>query len=403
MTGQTATIPKGWKMTTLGEVLSIKNGKSRPHDGKTYPVYGGNGVLGYSDEYNINEKIIIVGRVGAYCGSIFLENEKFWLSDNALGVLPKENSNIDFLYYLLIKTNLNKQAIGGAQPLLTQGVINQIEVLAPEDKEEQRAIAMILSSLDGKIELLSEQNKTLEATAQTIFKEWFVNFNFPGATGKMIDSELGEIPEGWRVGRLEEIVNDKKNSIVDGPFGTQMKIEEYQKSGIPVIEMDYLGDTFITKQFRHFLSDEKFVEVKRSCAEAGDIIISKTGTLGLLGILPDYFDKGIIVSRIAKISPSIELRNKLFIYQFLKYLQSKQYWNRISSGSTMPIFNLTHIKEVQVVIPDGDLYSKFEFILSPVYKKILNNLLQLQTLSTLRDTLLPKLMKGEVRVEGFKD
>ncbi|MBU4368465.1 restriction endonuclease subunit S, partial [Patescibacteria group bacterium] len=187
MADETSTIPKGWKITTLGEVLDIRNGKSRPQDGNKYPVYGGNGVLGYADEYNINEEIIIVGRVGAYCGCIYFEKNKFWLSDNALGVLANENSNIKFLYYLLKRLNLNKQAIGGAQPLLTQGVINQIEVLTPEKVEEQRAIAAVLSSLDDKIELLREQNKTLEATAQAIFKEWFVNYHFPGV-GKMVDS-----------------------------------------------------------------------------------------------------------------------------------------------------------------------------------------------------------------------
>jgi type I restriction enzyme S subunit len=431
MADQITTIPKGWKMTTLGEVADIKGGKRLPKDKslvnrktkhpyiritdlennqikKNQLQFVPDEVFSSISRYIVNSGDVIVSIVGSigFVAQIDTDLDNASLTENCVKFVNLKNLDSKFLYYFLIsklgQDEIIKNTVGAVQKKLPIYGVQNIQI-SLSSLPEQRAIAAVLSSLDDKIELLRKQNITLEATAQAIFKEWFVNFNFPGVTDKMIDSELGEIPEGWRVGRLEEIVKNEKNSIVDGPFGTQMKIEEYQESGIPVIEMDYLGDTFITKKFRHFLSNEKFNEVKRSRASAGDIIISKTGTLGLLGILPDDFDKGIIVSRIAKISPSVELNNRLFIYQFLKYLQSKQYWNRISSGSTMPIFNLTHIKEVKVVIPDVDLFTKFETILSPIYKKILNNLLQLQTLSTLRDTLLPKLMKGEVRVAGFNN
>lgn len=367
MADQTTTIPKGWKMTTLGDVLDIRNGKSRPDDGTRYPVYGGNGILGYADEYNIDEKIIIVGRVGAYCGSIFFEKEKFWLSDNALGVLAKEKSNINFLYYLLKKINLNKQAIGGAQPLLTQGVINQIEALIPEREEEQRAIAAVLSSLDDKIELLREQNKTLEATAQAIFKEWFVNFNFPGSTGKMIDSELGKIPEGWKVKKFGDIFkieygrSDKKfDEDGESPVYGAGGIVGYSNSN------DYQGY---------------------------QIIIGCRGTCGNITLA--YEDSKITHNSLVV---SNEWFNP-FSYLFLQTIDIK----RAITGSTQPQITIGDLANIGIYVPEDIIIKLFSENIKSIFEKIKNNSSQIQTISTLRDTLLPKLMKGEIRVEGFNN
>lgn len=393
MSDQITTIPKGWKMTTLGEVLSIKNGKSRPNDGKTYPVYGGNGVLGYSDEHNIDEKIIIVGRVGAYCGSIFLENEKFWLSDNALGVLPKENSNIDFLYYLLIKTNLNKQAIGGAQPLLTQGVINQIEVLVPKEKEEQRAIAAVLSSLDDKIELLREQNKTLEATAQAIFKEWFVNFNFPGATGKMIDSELGKIPEGWRAGKIKDLIN-----ILSG--FSFLSSEFSQNGKYKLVTIKNVQDRYFDSKTTDLLKELPEKMPAHCKLDSGDILLSLTGNVGRICLVNG--EDFLLNQRVAKLKAKDSTD---YAFTYLLFLQDSIFSLLQSTASGTAQQNLSPIqtKEIEIIIADRKTLDRFGAVSNKMIQKINDSLSQIQTLSTLRDTLLPKLMKGEVRVEGFKN
>ncbi|MFC1630198.1 restriction endonuclease subunit S, partial [Patescibacteria group bacterium] len=275
-----ATILKGWKIKTLGEMLDIQSGKARPKDGVKYPVYGGNGVLGYADEYNINKKTIILGRVGAYCGCVFLEKEKFWLSDNALGVLAKGNADLNFLYFLLKKINLNKQAIGGAQPLLTQGVVNQIEVFVPEDRIEQRAIGEVLLSLDNKIKLLQEQNRTLEAFAQTISKEWFVNFNFPGATGKMIDSEFGKIPENWSVKRLKDIVTENRRGI--SPI--------YCERGISVINQRCIRNGTIIEEAIQYHNNSSQKAPDWAYLQPKDILINSMG-VGTLGRVAQVFFK----------------------------------------------------------------------------------------------------------------
>ena len=375
MKTQTKTQPKGWKETTLGEVLKIRNGKSRPKDGKKHPVYGGNGILGYADEYNVDEKIIIVGRVGAYCGSIFSEKEKIWLSDNALGVLAKENVDIDFLYYLLKKINLNKQAIGGAQPLLTQGIINQIEVVIPENESEQNSIASVLSSLDYKIKLLQKQNETLEAIARTIFHEWFVEFNFPNENGKphkasggkMVESELGEIPEGWRVGKLGDIAE------VDWG-NTNLTKKAYKENG------EFLGVSASGCDGRMEHAEYKF----------GVSVISAIGEYcGRVFLPPEDF---------TAIKNTLVVRQKETVTSFFSYL-GLQVWGLKRRGAAQPFLSKGDTEQIALALPHPSLLKDFELAMGIFFQKSKNNHFQIGTLSKLRDTLLPKLMSGEVRVK----
>lgn len=371
MADRTSTIPNGWMMTTLGEVLDIRNGKSRPRDGKIYPVYGGNGILGYADEYNVDEETIIIGRVGAYCGCVYFEKNKLWLSDNALGVSANENSNINFLYYLLKYLNLNKQAIGGAQPLLTQGLINKIEVFIPQLIGEQCAIAAVLSSLDNKIKLSREQNKTLEATAQTIFKEWFVNFNFPNTEGKpykfvdgkMIDSELGKIPEGWRVGKL----------------GEEFKIE-YGKSD-KNFDADGLHPVYGAGGIVGYSNFADYRDYQ--------VIIGCRGTCGNITLA--YEDSKITHNSFIISSDWF----KPFIYLYLHSIDI----GKAITGSTQPQITIGDLDNIEILIPQNKIVSTFVEIIAPIFKKKRNNNSQIKTLSTLRDALLPKLMKGELRVK----
>ncbi len=148
-------------MAALSSFAEFSNGKKRPSSEGEYPVYGGNGILGYTDEYNM-ENGIIVGRVGVYCGSVFMEKGKCWVSDNAIKVKNKKESNLVYLYYLLKNLKLNERRIGTSQPLLTQGILNNIEVKVPE-LNTQNKIADILENLDRKIINNVEINDNLAA------------------------------------------------------------------------------------------------------------------------------------------------------------------------------------------------------------------------------------------------
>ena len=148
-------------MSLLSKYAIFSNGKKKPAGEGVYPVYGGNGILGYADDYNM-ENGVIIGRVGAYCGSVFLEEGKCWVSDNAIKAESTDASDLGFVYYLLKSLRLNERRIGTSQPLLTQGILNSIEVEVP-NLENQKKISSILECIDKKINLNNEINDNLAA------------------------------------------------------------------------------------------------------------------------------------------------------------------------------------------------------------------------------------------------
>ena len=238
MPNKATTIRKGWKTTTLGKAKKKIGSGATPRGGAdTYKTegialirsqnvrdfkfeYSG---LAFIDEKQANELAnvevemgdILLNITGDSVARVCAAPEKVVparVNQHVCIIRTNEEVlNRKYVYYFLLnpifKNHLLSMASTGAtRNALTKRMIENLEIFAPIDIAEQRAIAAVLSSLDDKIELLRDQNKTLEATAQAIFKEWFVNFNFPGTTGKMIDSELGKIPEGWKVGRLSDII-----------------------------------------------------------------------------------------------------------------------------------------------------------------------------------------------------
>ena len=148
-------------MELLSKYVEFKNGKKRPDSKGSIPVYGGNGILDYTNVSNMN-KGVVIGRVGVYCGSVFLVKDECWVSDNAIKAMCYENMDLSYLYYLLSSLQLNERRIGTSQPLLTQNILNNIEVDVPA-LDKQKKIASILESLDKKIQLNNEINNNLYA------------------------------------------------------------------------------------------------------------------------------------------------------------------------------------------------------------------------------------------------
>ena len=180
-------------MKVLSKYVEFKNGKKRPTSKGTIPVYGGNGILDYTNTANMQSGVVI-GRVGVYCGSVFLVREKCWVSDNAIKAMCKENMDLGYLYYLLSSLHLNERRIGTSQPLLTQSILNNIEVEIPE-LAIQKKISSILELLDEKIKLNNEINNNLEQQAQAIFKSWFIDLE-PFSNRK---------PSDWSVSTLGNV------------------------------------------------------------------------------------------------------------------------------------------------------------------------------------------------------
>ena len=151
-----------WKKYRISDLTIMKNGKKRPSGTGQFSVYGGNGIMDYADVYNA-ENTIVVGRVGAYCGNVYLCSEKCWVSDNAIAIFANNLIDIKYLFYLMSSLDLHHMHIGGAQPLMAQDIIGGFEAFVPT-LEIQKKMASILSSLDNKIELNRRINDNLMPT-----------------------------------------------------------------------------------------------------------------------------------------------------------------------------------------------------------------------------------------------
>ncbi len=316
-----------------------------------------------------------------------------WLNQHIFKVIPKIENKI-FLFYLLkyLKPNfvqiaINKQTTGLGH--VTKGDLQRFVVKLPKS-EEQRAIAAVLSSLDDKIELLREQNKTLEATAQAIFKEWFVNFNFPGTTGKMIDSELGKIPEGWRVGGL---IEDKISKFVKTNINKFGGTKDYVETA-NVNLSNFIGNF------------EKITYEKRPSRANMQPIVNSIWFARMAEsrkylLFQEIDDHDIETKILSTGFAGIEFVKEYLFFYWCFILSDifndlkKQY----AEGAVQVAISNGGIQRIMLPLPPKKIADKFKETVGLCFEKISNNNFQIQTLSTLRDLLLPKLMKGELRVK----
>lgn len=306
-------------------------------------------------------------------------------------VILRSKPEVDRSYlYTLIKSSvfnaqLKNTSSGSAQPQLPIKDLKEIELDLP-DLTTQKKIAEIIGAYDEKIENNNFIIKKLEATAQAIFKEWFVNFNFPGATGKMIDSELGEIPEGWKVDRLSEII------VFEG--GAQPPKSEHiyePRDGYVrfIQNRDYSNSSHIT-----YIKESK----KNKLCEVFDIMMDKYGDVGV----PRWGLVGAYNVALAKIVPKIK-NSREYLRSYFSQRAVFSLLSASAQASTRGSLNEGTFKGVTLIIPDEITLERFEKLQSKFLSKILFNNAEVETLSQLRDTLLPKLMKGDVRVEGFEN
>ena len=361
-----------WKEYKLGEIATFGNGKVRPQKQGDIPIYGGNGILGYCDEYNYCGETVIVGRVGAYCGSVYYENRPIWVSDNALALKPKNNYNTKFIYYLLKKYNLNEYAEGSSHPLVTQTLLNAIEIIFTDDIEEQIRIASILSSLDDKIDLLHRENKTLEAMAETLFRQWFIE----------------EAKEDWEEGKLGDFVSVIDNRGKTPPYTDN--ITEY-----PIIEVNaltgedrYVKYNLVKKYVEKDIYDFWF----RGYFHKYDIFVSTVGSIGELAMCLE--EKGVIAQNV--IALHANNISPFYLYQYLNY--NKDDLKGLDIGSVQPSIKVPHLLNMSIIIPPHDKLKEYDIIMLDIIEKEEKNIKQIQTLIQQRDSLLPKLMSGEVKI-----
>lgn len=389
-------IPEAWKVDNLGSIAVFQNGRSSPdRDTQSdYPVYGANGIIGYTNQINANAGTVVVGRVGAYCGSLYYSQNPSWVTDNAIKGTPKTNIDPKYLFYLLGTLNLNSRSGGSGQPLVNQEILNSISIAVPPYSEQQQ-IASILSSLDDKIELNRKINKTLEEIGKALFKRWFVDFEFPNddgkpyksSGGKMVDSELGEIPKDWEVKRLSDF-----GKIVCGK--TPPKSETSFFDGVtPFIKIpDMRGNTFIVNT-EDALSEKGRNYQENKTLPKYSLCVSCIATVGLVSITSQESQTN---QQINSIIPN-DLKYLTFLYYQLKSMERKLI-DYASGGSATPNLNTGDFAGLSIVFPQNEILNSFFTVVWPLFEQILNNYLENSSLEQMRDSLLPRLMTGKLRV-----
>ena len=399
-----------WKEVKLGNVCEIITGF--PFPGKKYSkegirvVRGDNVTIGNlrwdtekdkrwnepfdkTEYYSLQANDIVIGmdgsRVGKNKARIKEEDLPLLLAQRVACVRHNELAEQDYLYYNIFSKKfidyVNSIHTGSAIPHISQKQIEDYKILLP-DLETQRRIASILSSLDRKIELNNKINADLEEMAQAIFKNWFVDFE-PFKDGKFVDSELGMIPEGWKVGRLTEIA-----SYMNG-LAMQKFPPEINEDSLPVLKIKELGQGFCGPD-----SDRCSCNIKDECKiHSGDVIFSWSGTL-----LVDVWCGGDCGLNQHLFKVTSKDYPKWFYYYWTKHHLQEFIHIAKDKAVTMGHIKRGHLEEALVAIPDNDSMEKAHELFEPILSKMISLRLENSRLSLLRDTLLPRLMSGEIEV-----
>lgn len=309
-----------------------------------------------------------------------------------IGLVENIANNVDkyFLYWIMrtpayqsfIATHSSGTTVHHTSP---KGIGNYIFKLPPLD--DQRRIASILSSLDRKIELNNKINADLEEMAQAIFKNWFVDFE-PFKDGKFVDSELGMIPEGWKVGRLDEIAD-----VVGGSTPSKAKPEYYTQKGIAWLTPKDLSNhpAVYTSRGEIDITEEGYNSTSTKLMPKGTVLFTSRAPIGYISIAQnDICTNQGFKSLVPKKAGTC------FLYCFLKYV-TPEIENK-STGSTFKEASGSLMKSLQVIIPEQNVFEEFEAIVSPLFARIESLEKENSRLSLLRDTLLPRLMSGEIEI-----
>ncbi len=413
-----------WSETTIGEIAEVKTGPFGSALLNEQYIKGGTPVItvehikdfrisqldypSVTDEdkkrlssYTLEEGDIVFSRVGSVdLSAIALKENDGWLFSSRMLRVRPNRKKIDplFLSYYLrlygIRKYINIIAVGSTMPSINTEILKSIPIFHCA-LEEQKEIAKTLSNLDKKITLLRQQNQDLEELAQTLFKRWFVEFEFPNKNGEpykssggeMTESELGEIPLTWKVGKVKNIatLNDKQVS---------------KKDNIETIR--YIDTGSLTKGV---ISDIKTLDYNEAPSRAKRRV--KTNSILYSIVRPTQCHYAILKSVESNYIASTgfcvidSVNQPHYLYLLLTQQRTIDYFESIANAaaSTYPTMRPDDIGNFEIVIPDEITLSCFEKVADNCWQKIDNNSKEIESLSHLRDTLLPKLMSGEVRVK----
>jgi type I restriction enzyme, S subunit len=389
-----------WLQTTWGEVATLDYGKAiRDYQNASgeYPVYGPNGPIGWHHTALCRTPGVIVGRKGAYRG-IHYSDRPFFVIDTAFFVNPKVDMDLRWAYYCLLTYDINGMDSGSAIPSTSRDEFYRLPVVLPS-KVEQVEIAKTLALFDDRISLLRETNTTLESIAQALFKSWFVDFDpvrakqqgtdpqgMDAATAALFPdsfeaSELGEVPKGWRVKSLDAIA-EYLNGLALQKFPPE------ENNWLPVIKISQLrkGDTTGADRANRNLKPENIIQ-------NGDVLFSWSGSLE---VIIWCGGEGALNQHLFKVT-SVDYP-KWFYYLWTKHHLANFQQIAESKATTMGHIQRKHLTEAKVVVPPADFVAAANPYFEPLIERWIATSIQAQTLATLRDTLLPRLISGQLRL-----
>ena len=364
--------------------IPVKEADRKP--GK-YPYYGASGIVDWVDQYIFDGEFLLVAEDGENLRSrktpvAFMATGRFWVNNHAHIIQGNQKADTRFLAYILEGSDISGYLTGSTIPKLSQGSLNAIEIEVP-CLGEQKAIAHVLGTLDDKIELNRKTNETLEGIAKAVFKSWFVDFDpvrakaegrptgLPDEISELFpdsfeESELGEVPSGWEVQRLED--------LVELSYGKALKETDRIPGPFPV-----------------FGSNGVVGSHKEALVEGPGIIVGRKGNPGIVKwSKKDFFP----IDTTFYVKPKMEgLR-----LSFLFYALSNQRLPALSADSAVPGLNRSIAYMNQQVLPPFNIVLAFDQMVSTIFERMSCLSSEEETLSSLRDALLPRLISGELRV-----
>lgn len=373
--------------------------------------------LEFSRKYKPSSGDIIVTRVGSYgiFGKVF--DKEFCLGQNTAAIVPKDISS-DYLYAVLnsacVQSQIEALVVGSTQKTLSLKAIKELKIPRLGSQTEQM-ISELAACLDDRIQLLSETNATLESIAQALFKSWFVDFDpvrakmegrapegMDEATAALFpdsfeESELGLVPVGWSITSLGEICDLQKGCSYKGE-GLSDDLGAF---------MFNLGcfnapRVFATEKIKRYVGDYR----DRHSVEAGDLIIANTdmtqdrAILGRPLIVPEGYSPGFVSHHVFKVLPGGINQSVLKTFLFYSFLQQSFRERAVgyATGTTVLALPRDALLKHRLVLPEYESMSRFGVIAESTFTSIANNLQSIQTLANLRDTLLPRLISGQIRL-----
>ncbi len=387
---------ENWGEYTLKEIATLKRGydlpKSKRFNGN-FPILASNGIVGYHNQFKVEGPGVTTGRSGTL-GKVFYIKDNFWPLNTSLYIKDFHGNDEGFIYYYLQTLDFKNYNGGSSVPTLNRNHIHTIRVKIPS-LLEQKSISAILFSLDGKIELNNQINKNLEKIAQAIFKDWFVDFEFPNENGEpykssggeMVGSELGPIPKGWEVKKVGEILR----TVLGGTPSRKKKI--YWDNGtVPWINSGKVNEYRIIEPSEYITKIGLEKSSTKLLPKRTTVIAITGATLGKISLLE--------IDCCANQSIVGILENNIFKSEYIYFWMINIIDRLIAwqTGGAQQHINKDNVNKFNILVPNEKILLRYYTRIKSIFNKISNNCVESKNLQRLRDILLPKLMSGEIRV-----